>query len=590
MPEPAQGPPLALQSLALPEPFPALPDAAADATPVLVGWGTLLVLVGIAFFILRNRRQPAAPGAPGWAAPNRVEWGLAVAVCAALAACATWPMAVSSDLVQHNFDALGSTWLLWHLARGGPLVEAVDTWLYLGLGVPLSHLWGPVRAYHLCTLAGVSTAALAAWWAARVPFRQPRVVAWAAPVAVALNPLVGTAVVEGHGGLLVGPGLALLLGTVQADPRPRPWRWASWVALAGLLCALQSGYFALMGGLCALLWGLWQRRPLHRVALLALAPALLFIGVFVGQIHGVGGAAQSATFAAGMLDLPLSDIATLDTLAGLPLGSAGVLMHTRHALIFALLVPGVFLPLVAGDRTGRGLALLALLAILLSMGTELRAVCHPETAALMPLPLRWLVQHVPLAGIFRFPVRFLWIYYTVAGLATARTLANLSMPWLRRSLLAALVLECLVLGVRPWESSRVVATVPSAYGALQPGDRVMDLWPGFGPEHLQGVMFKELSCYYQTGHGLDLPFECMSVHLEDNALIPLTRQLTRALAADSPQQLRLFPADALAWHPDAFPEATRAIIQQRLEGWWGPPLATSTDGGERVVLFRIVAP
>jgi len=575
-----------LQSLQLPAPLPALPESSKDSTPVLLGWGAIFALLVVAFLMLRRHGPPDRPSpAPR---PGRLEWGAALAICGVLGACATWPMATTADLVQHNFDGFGSTWLLWRLAQGGALLEAVDTWLYLGLGVPLTHLVGPVRAYHLSTLLGVSTAALAAWWAARVPFRLPPLVAWAAPLAVGLNPLVGTAVVEGHGGLLVGPGLALLLGALQLRPGRHPWRWATAVVAAGVLCALQSGYFALMGGIVVLLWGAWQRRPLWRVALVAALPTLLFTLALWDQIQGVGGAGQAATFAAGMVDLPLSDIATLDTLAGLPPQSAGVLFHTRHALIFALLVPGVILPLAGGDRAGRGLALLALVAILLALGTELQAVCHPETQALMPLPLRWLIRHVPLAGIFRFPVRFLWIYYTVAGLGTARTLSTLSLPWLQRGLLVALLLELLVLGVRPWETSRVPASVPSAYGALQPGDTVMDLWPMFGPDHLQGVQIKELSCYYQVGHGLDLPFECMSVHLEDNALLPLTRQVMQALAADAPMGPATLPADALAWHPDAFPLDTRWAIQKKLERWWGPPLATSTDGGERVLVFRLV--
>jgi hypothetical protein len=574
----------------LPEAGMLAPDLLAGPVSVLLGWAAILLGVALLWLLVRRRGLP--PLSPARAAPgiSPREWGLAAACCFALAVLVSWPMAVSGALVQRNFDGFGSAWLLFQLSSGRGLAELLDTWLFAALGTPIALVLGPVRAYALATLLGLWSMGLAAWWAARGPFRLPALPAGIAALAVMANPLVGSAIAEGHGGILVGPGLPLLLGALHLPAERRPWRWALLVTSAAGLCALQSGYFAYLAAALVPLWCAWTRRPLWRVLALVALPTIAFAVVTLLQTRGVDGGDSWAWYRWHLGALPPPAVVSLDRLAGRPPGADALLHGTRAGLIFGLLVLGVVAPLLRGDRTARGLALLALAGLALALGPELRATCDPGSPIALPLPMGWLADHLPALALFRLPARALWLYYLAAGLGAAWVAASFRRPGLLWGAAGLLLLELMVQGARPWESRTTLADVPSAYGALEADDVVLDLWPPFGAEHPQGVVLKELSCFYQTGHGLQLPMACLTVQLGDNRLLELNHQLHRATLQPQGPAPSLACVSALAWHLDAFTQAQRSTIAHQLEAWWGTPIGESSDAGERVQVYRTGLP
>ncbi len=569
----------------LPDASGLLPWALPSPGAVLAGWG--LFLAGVILLALLTRwRRPTAPTQPRPPGPlGRGELAWAAAGCLLLAVLVTWPMAVSGALVQRNFDGYGSAWLLHRLATGGGGVELLDTWLYALLGTPIAWLVGPVRAYALTTLLGLWSLGLASWWTARVPFRLPGGAAAVAAIAAMANPLVGSAIAEGHGGILVGPGLPLLLGALQLQPGARPWRWALAVAGASLLCALQSGYFAYLAAGLLPLWSAWMRRPLWRPLLLLALPVALFALWTLLETSGVDGGDRWAWYRWHLTALPPPAVVSLDRLAGNPPGSVILLHGTRAALGFGLLVLGVVAPLLRGDRTDRGLALLALLALLLALGPQLRLTCDPQGTFGLTTPFGWLAAQLPALALFRLPARFLWLFYLSAGLGAARFAATLPRPG-THAVAALLLLELLLVGARPWEPRSTLAEVPSAYAALEPDDTVLDLWPAFGEHHPQAVEIKELSCFYQVAHRRPLPMACLTVQLGESRLLSLNQQVHLALAQGSLRAPELQGVTALAWHADAFDPARIPALSQRMESWWGPPLAVSSDAGEQLRVYR----
>lgn len=566
------------------------PELLTGPVAVLLGWAVILVGIGLLWLLVRRRGLPPLEPARSVTGITAREWALASAACLALALLVSWPMATSGALVQRNFDGYGSAWLLHQLSSGSGGAELLDTWLFAALGTPIAIALGPVRAYAIATVLGLAAMGLAAWWAARGPFRLPALPAGLAVLAVMANPLVGSAIAEGHGGILVGPGLPLLLGALHLPADRRPWRWALLVTGAAGLCALQSGYFAYLAAALVPLWCAWTRRPLWRVLALVALPTAAFAVATLLQTRGVDGGDSWAWYRWHLGALPPPAVVSLDRLAGRPPGADALLHGTRVGLIFGLLVLGVVAPLLRGDRVARGLALVALAGLALALGPELRATCDPGSSLALPLPIGWLADHLPALALFRLPARALWLYYLAAGLGAAWVAASFRRPALLWGAAALLLLELLVQGARPWESRTTLATVPSAYGALEADDIVLDLWPPFDAEHPQGVVLKELSCFYQTGHGLQLPMACLTVQLGESRLLELNHQVHHAMLEPQGPAPSLPCVSAVAWHPDAFTPDQRSSYARQLEAWWGPAISRSADGGERVQVHRTGLP
>lgn len=508
----------------------------------------------------------------------------AAAACAALVVVGTWPLAWPGDaLVQRNADAYGSAWLVWAAGTQDTLgtLKWADTLLF-GLFARLVAPLGPAAGYHLLTLVGVLASVIVTEQVAHRVFEIRRPASLIAGCAYGLSPLVGTGLVEGHGGLLFGPGLPLLFGALESRPGRRPWRWAALVTGAGTLCALQSGYFAILAALVVGVYGGARRRPLWRVAPLALGPALAYWVIVFG---GLDPAAVSARVS-GLV----STYATADTLAGVPAGFDLGWYHVRYPLLWTLLAFGAVLPLARRDGPDAALVLVGLAAVLLSLGDRAYLTVFPGDFEGLRTgsPWGWIRHWAPPLKLFRFPSRFLWVWYLAGGLAAARMAAWL-LPGRSGWLVALLLGETLLVGMRPGEPRETLATIPSAYDVLTPDDTVLDLWPWY-PNSVS-LQVLNISCYYQTRHHAQLPYPCLTVATVQSPLRNQVDGVVAAVLANSPSRaLAVLAQDDIthiAWHSDAFERDGRDKVGRILEHWWGPPLARSRDGGETIVIYAV---
>jgi len=509
-------------------------------------------------------------------------WGLVATVIG------TWPLASPGEaLVQRNVDGYGSAWLVWRSAAEGlglGHLEWIDTLLF-GLVAPLLAPLGIVTAYHLVTFFGVLLAVLVTEQVAHHLFTVPRPASLAAGVAFGLSPLAGTAIAEGHGGMLLGAGLPLLLGALEWDPAGRRLRWALAVTAAGTICALQSGYFAVLAALVVLVYGGLRRRPLWLLALVAAAPAYYYVAFALG---GLGLA--EVTEATGRVSGLVATVATADNLAGIPPGFDQGFYHVRYPLLWTLLAFGLVVPLLRRERSDLPLLVCGVVAALLALGTRAQVTAfHGDFESMRTgAPWGWIRHWIPPLSLFRFPSRFLWIWYLCVGVAAARSLAWL-LPRRTMTLVALVFVEAMVLGMRPLEPRQTLAAVPSAYEVLQPEDVVLDLWPWF-PDSL-ALQLLNISCYYQTGHAAQLPYECLTIKTSDSPFRGQIDGLLPAILEDTPPRANAILAGGkvthVAVHVDAFSPSGRARLRERLGTWWGRPIASSRDGGETVEIYRV---
>jgi hypothetical protein len=509
-----------------------------------------------------------------------IGWGSLATVIA------SWPLIwPAGALVQRNADGYGSTWLIWYTGSESSWLGHlawVDTLLF-GLAAIPAHLLGPVNAYHLLGLIALLLNVLVTEQVAHRIFEIPRPASLIAGIAYGLSPLAGTAIAEGHLGMLLGAGLPLLLGALGSDASKRPWVWALRVVLAGIICAVQSGYFAVLAVILVLGFGGLRRRPLWRIALLAVAPAAVYSQFVIGGPETAGKASSR------ILGL-VSTVATADTLAGNPPGFDLAFYHVRYPLVWALLAFGAVVPVLRRDRTAVPLLACGLVAIGLAMGNRAQVTVFPGEFADLKVGAAWgWIRHwVEPLKLFRFPSRFLWIWYLCGGMLAARSIA-----WLvpRRAALLGLVvfLELLVQGMRPWEPRTTLAEAPSAYQILTARDTVLDLWPWF-PNSL-GLHLLNLSCYYQTTHLAQLPFECLTIQPGESPFKGQNTGLLPAILSDDPPRAKAILAGQdvthVALHVDAFSQSGRRRVRDRLEQWWGPPIATSLDGGETLEIYSV---
>lgn len=506
------------------------------------------------------------------------------AACLALTVVGTWPLVwPAGGLVQRNADAYGSAWLIWSAGTqdvAGTLAWA-DTLLF-GMLAPLAAPFGAATGYHLLTFLGVLVSVVVTERVAHQVFDVRRPASLIAAGAYGLSPLVGTGLAEGHGGLLLGPGLPLLFAALERRPAQTPWRWAGWVVGAGTLCALQSGYFAVMAALVVGVYGGARRRPIWRIAPLALGPALVYwIVVF-------GGLDPSA--ASERVSGLVSTFTTLDTLAGIPPGFDLGWYHVRYPLLWTLLAFGVALPLARREGPDSALVLVALTAVVLSLGERAYVTVFPGSFEDLRTGSAWgWIRHwAPPLKLFRFPSRFLWVWYLAGGLGAAR-LASWLLPGRSHWLVALVLGETLLVGMRPLEPRRTLAEIPSAYDVLTPDDTVLDLWPWYPNSISLHVL--NISCYYQTRHQAQLPFSCLTVSTPQSPLRTQVDGVIAAVLANSPERaLEVLAQDGIthvAWHADAFERDGRLAVGRVLDAWWGPPLARTRDGGETIALYAV---
>ena len=516
--------------------------------------------------------------------------GLGLLICAV----ATWPLIWPGEaLIQRRFDGYGSVWILWSLGSSAPdalSTAHMDTQVFAFLGSLFAHFLGPIKAFHLYSFLAIWASFVAAERAAASAFGVSQPASFLAGVVYALGPLTGTAISEGHGGML-GPFLPLLLLALCASAE-RPWRWAGVVGVAWFGCALQSGYFGVMGALLVLGWCVLESRPWRPLLAVMLLPTGLFLALFSGD----GLTATLATDpGAGALERIGQAATDLSSLAGMPEKEEWMRGYRRHSLLWTLFALGVVLPLGRSSRRDRGLALFALLAVVFSLGPGLRA--HTSEPALLSLPWWKVVEVHPSLALFRFPDRMLWLYFLLAGVAAAR-----SVDWLSRgrrgpgvALLTLVLAEALLTGTRPTEPRGTPAEIPSAYAVVAEGDRVLDLWPAHGPHHSQAMDFRSISCFYQTGHAGDLIRPCVPDDLVTDPQRRLGNTVVSSLVenGESPaeagalQALRGADVNLVALHADAFSSENRERVREGLEAILGAALSSSSDGGEFVAIYRV---
>jgi len=537
---------------------------------------------------------------------------LVLAFFVAVATLFTWPAARLDPhtLVTRHFDLYVTVWLVEQAVEGLPRLLAtgsawpggeslarVDSYLLLVVA------WlgrGLLSGWLLTTLLTWLGPALNAWAAehcARRVLRVQRPWSLLAGLAYGFSGIAATAVLEGHVYFLLAAWLPLLLTTAWGAPdRGLPWGRGLATGLWWSLALLSSAYFGVLA--TVLLLAVLAARPRQTVrlipgaALVALPVVAWYLWVFsLSQQHATLEVKPELILSMGTATVAnlSSWTAQLDTLrhsVGAPIG-----FTTLWLLLLAPL-------LLRGERGWRALAVLALLSLLLCFGRALRV---DDLDPGLPSPVALLVG-LPGVEMFRFPIRFAWLFQLCGGLVAAAALQALARRLPTAALLPVLALACIdgVLGTGlPFRAQRAIADIPSAYSAAPAGAPVLDCF-GRSLDGSSGELemwTRNLSCYYQAHHGRPILELCLRTEVESprEALdAALGHGLLDAAASDEPADLRPLRAalvdagvGAVALHTDFYLPTDRQLMLAGLERLLGPPLADSSDGGERVVLFHV---
>jgi len=543
---------------------PSIPENTPTVGPAVLGW---LIFV-ISAWLWRKHISTK----------SRLDWPvvstLKIAALGAIGTMVTtWPMIwPSGALVQANADAYGSVWLL-----GGAIykITRVDTVLLMWAGAALEGLASPVDTYHWLSMAGVFLSFMAAEQLAARTFSVPRPWSAMAGAVFAFNPLVGTAIAEGHGGLLFAFGLPLLLAAVARPPDKHPWPWALSVVVATMICTLASGYFGVLGAIMVLCWGGQRWATIWRIMLIAALPVLVYIREF-------------KPFAQTEFDgvAPEPFIGALDLLAGVPRGADEAMMHIRYPLLFSVLILGIVLPWI--QKKNPKLLFIAAVAVVLSMGHAIQITgLDPTGPWISKSPLSLLTGVFPSLAQFRFTYRFLWLYFLCASIGVAQSLAWMCADRRRQNasfLLAAVVIgELMFFGAKPTENRRHLATIPSAYAALTPQDTVLDIWPQL--PQAQATHQVGINCFYQTGHKANLAHRCLGTDGLRAAAVEMSDQVVMSLLNDL--EIMKVEATVFAIHKDGFTEVEANKLLTAAWGRFGAPISQSHDGGESIYIFRL---
>jgi hypothetical protein len=537
--------------------------------------------------------------------------GLVVGLFVVVATLWSWPAARLDPhtLVTRHFDLYVTIWLVEQAVDGLPRLLAtgsawpageslarVDSYLLMLLG------WagrGLLSGWLLTTLLTWLGPALNAWAAehcARRVLSVRRPWSLLAGLAYGFSGIAATAVLEGHVYFLLAAWLPLLLTTCWTAPKEGiPWGRGALVGLLWSLALLSSAYLGVLASLL-LITILLARRPTWRLlpgaALVAVPVAVWYLWVFsISQQHatlevkpeliltmGTATVANLSTWTAQLDELRHS--------VGAPLG-----FTTLWLLLLSPL-------LLRRERGWRAIAILALLSLALCFGRSFRVM---DGGAGLPSPVALLVG-LPGVEMFRFPIRFAWLFQLCGGLVAAAGLQALARRiragWLWPVLGLALIDGLLLTGL-PLRSQQVIAEIPSAYASAPEGRPILDSY-GRAMDGTSGELemwTRNLGCYYQSQHGRPILELCVRTEVESPR-----EQLDAALGAglvglgDDPDPDQLRPlrtlleeqgVGAVALHADFYRPGDRARMIAGLERLLGPPLADSSDGGERVLLYAV---
>jgi hypothetical protein len=526
-----------------------------------------------------------------------------------LAAMFTWPAARldPSTLVTRHFDLYVSIWLMEQAVEGFPRLLAsgsgwpggeslarADSMLMLGLA------WagrGLVSGWLLATLftwLGPALNAIAAEHCARRVLAVQRPWSLLAGLAFGFSGIAALAVLEGHVYFLLAFWLPLMITTAWTGP-DRGLPWGRGLVLGALWSGalLTSAYLGIPATLLLLVLVVARPRRVLRLlptaAVVALPVAAWYLWVFS---HGAAGPGQPKPEL--ILAVGTATVANLTTWTA-------HLDQVGHSLGAPLAFTSLFLlglaPLLLRRQGGwKALAALAVLALGLCFG---RAFQLSAGGPALPSPAALLV-HLPGIEVFRFPIRFAWLYTLCGGLVAAAALQALArrMPaWAVAPVLLLAAGEALVGTGLPWRVDRAMAAIPSAYDAAPQGLAVLDLYGRSldGTDNELEMWARSLGCYYQAHHGrpvlelcvdteVDSPRERLEAQLAALLLDPRT---SPAVLDQARREIAREGVGAVALHHDFLRPADAQALHAGLEAMLGPAAASSADGGERVALFLV---
>ncbi len=482
----------------------------------------------------------------------------------ALAVLWTWPAAASGNLPGLHGDTYVGAWALSAAPRilaglgHDPLTAypqgadylRFDTWV-LAL-VATAFQWLPVARLHAAlvvlglALSATAAEALARAAGARAPWSM------LAGLAYAFSGIAATAYLGGTAYFLLDPWLPLCaLGCISRRDT---------LAVIGFAGALYTSAYT---GLCAgLVFLVLARRPRAWLgAMLASAPwALAYAAGARGQDAAGALAQASANVLSWGWPSPMVDVDRNSFTVSLP----------ATALALAVVAPVV----LRRSPAWRPFALLAALALVLALGPRL--ALGPD-GGVVPMPFA--ILDVLGAGAIRFPARFLWCLGLGLGVVAALVATRLAetRPRATAVLGVAALVDAFVGTGLPGRAGTRLSTVPSAYAAA--GGPVLDLFPEpldrTGTDH----RFRAIACYYQSAHGWPIAEDCVATNPSLNPRAELARAVLAG--AEAPEGFA-----ALALHADLFHPADRGRVETLLSRHDASPVE-STDGGERVLLYRL---
>jgi hypothetical protein len=550
----------------------------------------------------------ADPAGPGWL--QRPAGTAAVAAFfLVMATLFTWPAARldPGTLVTRHFDLYVSIWLMEQAVDGFPRLLAAgagwpsgeslaraDSMLMLALAWAGRGLLSGWLLASLFTWLGPALNAIAAEHCARRVLAVQRPWSLLAGLAFGFSGIAALAVLEGHVYFLLAFWLPLMITTAWTGPE-EGLPWARGLLLGGLwaMALLSSAYLGIPATL--LLGVLVVARPrrvlrlLPTAAVVALPVATWYLWVFS---HGAAGPDQPKPEL--ILAVGTATVANLTTWSA-HLDAVG---HSLGApLAFTSLVLLGFAPLLLRHHGGwRALALLAVAALLLCFGRTFQLTAGGPS---LPSPAALLV-HLPGVEVFRFPIRFAWLYTLCGGLVAAAALQALARrlpPWAVAPVLLLAAGEALVGTGLPWRVDRAIAAAPSAYDAAPADLAVLDLYGRSldGTDSELEMWTRSLGCYYQAQHGrpvlelcvdteVDSPRERLEAQLGSLLLGP---QASREAVSGAARELAHRGVGAVVLHHDFLRSADAQALHAGLTAMLGPAAASSTDGGERVSLFLV---
>jgi hypothetical protein len=257
----------------------------------------------------------------------------------------------------------------------------------------------------------------------------------------------------------------------------------------------------------------------------------------------------------------------------------------------------VLAPAVLGGRRGwRTLAAVAVLAVVLALGRELRV--HLEEDGTW-WPGAW-VASLPGARWFRFPLRLTWLWGLCGGIVAARTLARLTegeggrgYRWTTLATLALALGDIAITQTTPLRLRERVVPLPDAYLAAPEGRPLLDVFapPADGANVEAEMWVRAIGCYHQAQHGRPILEVCIGTDVES----PREREadaLLEALLARAPDpagagaRLRSLGVGAVALHADGFRPGEHATLVATMTDLWGTP-ATSGTGDRALHVWTI---